>query len=60
MALAITRTELSAEELRAQARRVQDGDQACRLLALALVLEGPRARRRRGQAAWIVRRCGTG
>ena len=40
MALAITRTELSAEELRAQARRVQDGDQACRLLALALVLEG--------------------
>ncbi len=40
MALAITRTELSAEELRGQARRVQDGDQACRLVALALVLEG--------------------
>src|SRR5260370_9750513 len=40
MALAITRTELSAEELRGQARRAQDGDQACRLVALALVLEG--------------------
>ncbi len=40
MALAITRTELSAEELRGHARRSQDGDQACRLVALALVLEG--------------------
>ena len=40
MALAITRTDLSAEDLRGQARRAQDGDQACRLLALALVLEG--------------------
>src|SRR5260370_19899770 len=40
MALAITRTERSAEDLRGQARRAQDGDQACRLVALALVLEG--------------------
>ena len=40
MALAITRLELSAEELRGEARRAQDGDQACRLVALALVLEG--------------------
>jgi transposase len=40
MALAITRTDLTAEELRGQARRAQDGDQACRLVALALVLEG--------------------
>src|SRR5258708_22427016 len=40
MALAITRADLSAEELRGHARRVQDGDQACRLVALALVLEG--------------------
>ena len=40
MALAITRTELTAEELRSHARRSQDGDQACRLVALALVLEG--------------------
>jgi transposase len=38
--LAITRTELSAEELRGHARRAQDGDQACRLVSLALVLEG--------------------
>ena len=40
MALAITRTELSAGELRAEARRAKDGDQACRLVALAFVLEG--------------------
>jgi transposase len=40
MALPITRTELSAEELRGEARRAPDGDQACRLVALALVLEG--------------------
>ena len=40
MALAFTRLELSAEELRGEARRAQDGDQACRLVALALVLEG--------------------
>ena len=40
MALAITRTDLSAEELRSQARRAKDGDQACRLVALAFVLEG--------------------
>lgn len=40
MALAITRTELSAEELRGEARRAGNGDQACRLVALALVLEG--------------------
>jgi transposase len=40
MALAITRNDLSAEKLRAEARRAADGDQACRLVALALVLEG--------------------
>lgn len=40
MALAITRGELSAEELRGAARRAVDSDQARRLLALALVLEG--------------------
>jgi transposase len=40
MALAITRRELSSEELRGAARRAADGDQACRLVALALVLEG--------------------
>ena len=40
MALAITRTDLSAGELRAASHRVGDGDQACRLVALVLVLEG--------------------
>lgn len=40
MALAITRTGLSAADLRAAARRTEDSDQARRLLALALVMEG--------------------
>jgi transposase len=40
MALAITRTEHSAAALRGEARRTKDSDQARRLLALALVLEG--------------------
>ena len=40
MALAITRSELSAADLRGEARRAKDGDQARRLLALALVLDG--------------------
>lgn len=40
MSLAITRRDLSAEALRGHARRCQDVQQACRLLALALVLEG--------------------
>ena len=40
MALAITRTEHSAAALRREARRTKDSDQARRLLALALVMEG--------------------
>src|SRR5687768_11078194 len=40
MALAITRTDLSAADLRAAACRTDDSDQARRLLALALVMEG--------------------
>jgi transposase len=40
MALAITRSELSAADLRQAARRSQDTAQSRRLLALALVLEG--------------------
>ncbi len=40
MAVAITRTDLSAEELRGARRRTKDSDQACRPLALALVLHG--------------------
>ena len=40
MAVAITRTELSGQELRSEARRTKDTYQARRLLALALVLDG--------------------
>lgn len=40
MALAITRDEHSAEDLRRAARQAKDTRQARRLLALALVLEG--------------------
>ena len=40
MALAITRKEHSAADLRREARRTKDTDQARRLLALALVMEG--------------------
>ena len=47
MAIAITRGDLSADELRLAARRSKDSCQARRLLALAQVLDG----RRRGEAA---------
>ncbi len=40
MAVAITRTDLSAEELRGAGRRTKYSHQARRLLALALVLDG--------------------
>ena len=40
MAVAITRTDLSAEALRGAARRTKDSYQTRRLLALALVLDG--------------------
>lgn len=40
MAVMIARRELSAEELRMAARRTRHSDQARRLLAIALVLEG--------------------
>ena len=40
MALEIRRRELSPEELRQVARRTKDSDQARRLLAIAMVLEG--------------------
>src|SRR5919199_412809 len=40
MALAITRTDVTAEELRAQARRLKDAPQVRRCLAIAAVLEG--------------------
>lgn len=40
MALSITRTDLTAAELRTEACRVKDGSQARRCLAIAAVLEG--------------------
>ena len=40
MALAIRRLDLSAGDLREAARRTKDSDQARRLLALALVMDG--------------------
>ena len=39
-AVAITRTELSASALREAAHRCRDGRVSCRLIALAMVLEG--------------------
>src|SRR5918994_4290730 len=47
MAVAITRTELSAADLRRKAARTRDAKAARRMLAIALVLEG----RPRGEAA---------
>jgi hypothetical protein len=40
MAVAITRTDLSARELRVAAAKAKDGKAARRMLAIALVLEG--------------------
>lgn len=60
MALATTRTDLSAAVLRAAACRSDDSDQARRLLALALVMEEASEPQRRGLRAWIGRHCGGG
>ncbi len=54
MAVAITRTDLSTEELRAEARRAKDSYQARRLLALALVFGGA-SRTAAAQAAGMDR-----
>jgi hypothetical protein len=40
VAVAITRTELTAADLRGAAARARDADAVRRMLALALVLEG--------------------
>ena len=55
MAVEITRTELSASELRAAAGATRDGRAARRMLAIALVLEGADGQVRRGAAAWTGR-----
>jgi len=54
MAIAIERDDLSAEELRAAARRSKDVAQARRLLAIALVLEG-KSRTEAAEAAGMDR-----
>jgi transposase len=54
MALAMTRTDLSADELRRATRRSKDPHQARWLLALALVLEGA-SRTEAARAAGIDR-----
>ena len=44
VAVTVTRSDHSADGLRAAARRAKDSKQACRLLAIAMVLDGvPRA-----------------
>jgi len=39
-AVAITRTDVTAQELRRAAQRSHEGRRSCRLLAIAMVLEG--------------------
>ncbi len=64
MAVAITRTGLSARELRAAARRTKDSYQARRLLVLALVRDGAsrtaaaRATGGERHVGWLLKRLG--
>ena len=60
MAVAVTRLELDASDLRREATHCRDVKAARRMLALALCSRGMRARRRRGTPGWIGRRCATG
>ena len=60
MTVAITRRELGAVTCGGRRGRCRDAKAARRMLALALVLEGARARRRRGRPAWTGRPCATG
>ena len=64
MAVEITRTELSAAELRREAARAKDAKASRRMLALAFVLDRTKpdeaGRRRRRAAEWTGRRCATG
>jgi len=59
-AIAITRLDLSASELRAAAGKEKNGGAARRMLALALCWKGPTGRPRRTRAAGIGGRCATG
>jgi transposase len=59
MTIAVTRLDLSVSELRRKARRSDDADQARRILAIALVLEGgsreAAGTQRQTLRDWIVR-----
>ena len=59
-AIAITRRDLTAGELRAGAARSREAQASRRMLAIALVLEGVDRKSAAETAGWIGRRCGTG
>jgi hypothetical protein len=54
-AVAITRKDYTAEQLRAAAKRTKDAGTARRMLALALVLEGKSRIEAATSAAWTVK-----
>ncbi len=60
MAVAVTRTDLSARDLRAAAVKTTDAKAARRMLAIALVLEDWTARPRPRAAGWTDRVCAIG
>ena len=59
-AIAITRRDLTAGELRAGAARSREAQASRRMLAIALVLEGVDRKSAAETCGWIGRRCGTG
>ena len=59
-AVAVTRTELTAAQLRRAATRTQDANAARRMLALALVMEGKSRSELRRRAGWTGRPCAIG
>ena len=59
-ALPITRTEHTDEALREFAAKCRDGAQVRCVLAIALILEGRPALKRRTCPAWIAKRCAIG
>jgi hypothetical protein len=50
----------TAAELRSQAVRSDDADQARRLLAIAMILDGVSRAEPHARPAWTARRCVTG
>ena len=58
--VSITRTDMSAADLRAAAKQSTSAKQASRILAIARCSMALAARRRRGFVEWTGRRCATG